>query len=235
MVQRCAGNFRAGLVWSGVIGSFLLFGWMGPAQAKDDLQYWNTLEMVKRLNSQWDLFFRPEMRMEDGATHLFYHEYRQGARFKPSKNLEIGFNYLFVRNENAGGKTLEEHTGEIDVTPKCTLGPFDLSLRSRVELRTIERSAGEQEYRIRLMPKIAYPTSIFHHKVTPYVADDLFYDYTRDAWNQNRAFLGVVVPFKESHGVRTSMDFYYMNQALLGKRHDWSANHILGTKLNVQF
>ena len=215
--------------------SVLLLAAPLSAQAKDDFQYWNTLEITKRLNPEWDLFFRPEMRVEDGASHLFYHEYRQGVRFKPSKQLEIGLNYLFVRNETASGKIREEHTGELDVTPKGKWGPFDLSLRGRVALRTIQGSSGEQEYQVRLMPKIAYPTEIFGHKVSPYVADDAFYDYTRKAWNQNRAFLGVVIPFKEVKGVRTSVDLYYMNQSFLGARHDRSGNHILGTKLNVQF
>ena len=121
------------------------------------------------------------------------------------------------------------------MTPKARLGPFDLSLRGRIALRSIEHSAGEQEYQIRLMPKIATPTQIVGHKVTPYIADDLFYDYTRDAWNQNRFFVGFVVPLWDSSGVRVSSDFYYMHQVVLGKRRDWSSNHILGTKLSVQF
>ena len=220
---------------NGLIVSITFLVMALPVQAKDDFQYWNTLEVVKRLNSRWDFFFRPEMRVENGATHLFYHEYRQGVRFKPCKHLEIGVNYLFVRNENSSGRTLDEHSGELDVTPKGKWGPFDLSLRGRVELRTVQGSAGDQEYRIRLMPNIAYPTEIFGHKVIPYVANDTFYDYTRDAWNQNRAFLGVVVPFKEVRRVRTSVDLYYMNQSLLGARHDRSSNHILGTKFNLQF
>ncbi|MBI3616440.1 MAG: DUF2490 domain-containing protein [Candidatus Omnitrophica bacterium] len=206
-----------------------------PAQGKDDFQYWNTLELVKRLNPKWDLFFRPEIRMEDGASHLFYHEYRQGLRWKPSNHLEFGLNYLFARSENSSGKNRDEHTGELDITPKTKWGPWDFSMRGRVALKTVQGSSGEQEFQIRLMPKIAYSMEIFGHKVTPYIANDAFYDYTRKAWNQNRAFLGVVIPMKEVKGVRSSVDLYYMNQSLLGARHDRSSNQILGTKLNVQF
>ena len=219
----------------GLIASLLLVVAAPGVQAGDDFQYWNTLEIVKRLTPKWDLFFRPEMRMRDDASDLFYHEYRQGVRYRPSKDLEIGLNYLFVRNQSTTGKITEEHTGELDVTPKARLGPFDLSLRGRIALRTIEHSAGEQEYQIRLMPRISTPTQIVGHKVTLYIADDLFYDTTRDAWNQNRVFVGLVVPLLDSNGVRVSSDFYYMHQAVLGKRHDWSSNHILGIKLNVQF
>lgn len=178
----------------------------------------------------------PEVRLRDNSGELFYHEYRQGVRFKLSNHLTLGLNYLFVRNESSG-KPLDEHTGELDITPKTRWGPWDLSVRGRVALRTIERSAGEQEFQIRLMPKIAYPTRLFGQKMAPYIASDFFYDYTRDAVNQVRFFLGVSVPVKSSlPGVETSVDFYYMSQNQLGsKRHDWNSNHILGTKLKVLF
>lgn len=85
------------------------------------------------------------------------------------------------------------------------------------------------------MPKIAHPLPFIKQKVMLYVADDLFYDYTRDAWNQGRFFLGATVPLGQSHGAKVSADVYYMLQHQLGKRHDWSSNHILGTKLSVQW
>ncbi|MBI3010888.1 MAG: hypothetical protein HYY58_00125 [Candidatus Omnitrophica bacterium] len=85
------------------------------------------------------------------------------------------------------------------------------------------------------MPKLAYPTRFAGHKITPYAADDLFYDYTRDAWNQNRLFLGVAVPMGKALGAEVAVDVYYMLQSQLGKRHDWSSNHIVGTKLSMKF
>ena len=218
------------------LAGFLALAAASPVLAKDDFQYWNTLEITKRLNPQWEVFFRPEMRMEDGASHLFYHEYRQGVRWNFSPHLQVGLHYLFVRNESAtSGKTRDEQTGEIDVTPTWKWAAVDLSVRGRAELRTIQGSAGEQEYRIRLMPKAGYPMKLSGHKVTPYVAVDLFYDYTRKAWNQHRDFLGIVVPLRETKETSVTADFYYMHQNLLGARHDRSSNHILGTKLNVRF
>ena len=213
-----------GILWQGAIG------WAG-----DDFQTWHALEVTKRLGKSFEAFFRPEVRIRDNSGELFYHEYRQGLRWKQSEHLEIGLNYLFVRSENSSGKHRDEHTGELDVTPKTKLGPWDLSLRGRLALRTIEGSAGEQEYVVRLMPKVAYPTSILGHKVTPYVADDLFYDYTRDAFNQNRLFVGVSFPLAKPKGVGIGLDLFYMFQSQLGViRHDWSSNHILGSKINVK-
>lgn len=201
--------------------------------ARDDFQSWNSIEISKRFGAQWEVFFLPEIRIRDDASDLFYHEYRQGVRWKPSKYLQVGLNYLFVRNESSG-KPLEEHAGELDVTPKATVGRFNLSVRGRLALRAIQGSSGEQEWQVRLMPKVACPTTLAGHPITPYVADDLFYDYTRDAWNQNRLFLGATIPLGRSRGLEVATDVYYMLQHQLGPR-DWKSNHILGTRVSVRF
>ena len=223
--------------WAGFIVFCLIgFGPLPTGWAGDDFQTWQTLEIKKQLGPEWELFFMPEIRIRDDASELFYHECRQGIRFKPSKHLQVGVNYLFARNTNTAGKHRDEHTGELDITPKTSWGVFDLSMRYRLALRTIEGSAGEQEYQMRFNPKVAYPTKFAGHPVTPYAAGDFFYDYTRDSFNQSRLFLGVAVPLGERKGVKTSVDLYYMFQSQLGVvRKDWSSNHILGTKFVISF
>ena len=48
-------------------------------------------------------------------------------------------------------------------------------------------------------------------------------------------FLGVALPFGKSFGSDVGVDLYYMLQSQLGKRHDWSSNHILGTKWSMRW
>lgn len=213
----------------------VLLGGIRWARAGDDFQSWHTVELRKSLNPSWELFFMPEARIRDDSSELFYHEYRQGIRFSPSPHWTLGLNYLFIRSENAAGKHGDEHTGELDVTPKTTLGPLQLSMRWRLALRTIEGSSGEQEVQMRFNPKVAYPTQLGDWTLTPYVADDLFYDYTRDAFNQNRLYIGVSLPLGQLRGAKTALDLYYMLQHQLGPRRDWNSNQVLGTKLTIQF
>lgn len=220
--------------WVGLVAGWLVLSHTPVTWARDDFQSWNTLELSKRVGPRWELFFLPEIRIRDDAGELFYHEYRQGVRWKPSQSLQVGLNYLFVRNESSG-KPREEHTGELDVTPNVTVARLKLSVRGRLALRTIQGSAGEQEWQLRLMPKMAYSIQVAGRTITPYLADDVFYDYTRDAWNQNRLFLGVTVPVGTSGNAEMGMDVYYMLQSQLGSRRDWSSNHVLGTKLSVKF
>ncbi|GEM_PF-395770 len=215
--------------------AFAVFSVPMRASAKDDFQIWDSLDVRKNLGPHWELFFAPQIRVRDDASDLFYHEYRQGIRWK-SPHLQVGVNYLFVRNTSASiSKVNEEHTGELDVTPKTTIQGVNLSLRGRLSMRTIQRSAGEQEWQIRLMPKIAYPLKLGTYTVTPYAADDLFYEYTRKAWNQNRVFLGVVLPLHTTKTTKLTLDCYYLLQSVLGSGHDWSSNHIFGTTIGLEF
>src|SRR3989338_4673532 len=191
----------------------LLLGVVPQAWAGDDVQSWVATELVKRVTKTVDLFFRPEIRIRDDIGELFYHEFRQGVRWAATPHLGIALNYVF-----AG-----------DTPSKGRWGPFDVSARGRVALRQIQGSAGEQEWQWRIMPKLAYPTKLAGRAITPYVADDLFYDYTRKAFNQNRFFLGVGIPLAAPRGTTLTADLYYMLQSKLGSvRHDWSENHVLG-------
>lgn len=226
-------KWRRWVGWGILVGA--LVGGPRLARAGDDLQTWHAVELSKRLGATWSCFIAPEIRIRDEASELFYHEFRQGVRWSPSKHLTLGLNYLFARNASSG-KSLDEHTGELDLTPKWSWGRVQGSVRGRLALRTIQRSAGEQEYQLRVMPKVAYPTHLLGRRVTPYLANDAFYNYTRDAWNQNRFYVGIAIPLIVSSRVETSVDLYYMLQHQLGSRRgDWSSNHVLGSKWSVKF
>ncbi|MBI1977696.1 MAG: DUF2490 domain-containing protein [Candidatus Omnitrophica bacterium] len=202
--------------------------------ARDDFQYWSKYEISKELGPQFEVFYNPEFRLRDNASDFFYHEHRQGLRFKPSKYLTLSFNYLFARNQPQHGQPLWEHRGELDVTPKLDWGRLNFSVRGRAELRQVQGSSGEAEWRFRIQPGIAYRAKLLGYQFKPYVSNDLYYDVERDAWNQNRLYLGVSFPLGKFKGVRPSMDFYYMLRSQQNIRDDWNSNHIFGTKFSVR-
>ena len=217
------------ILWAGLVAGRIV-----PTQAyAHDFQAWSTLQITKQLGPEWETFFLPEVRIRDNASEVFYNEFRQGVRWRQSKNLTLGLNYLYARNESSG-KPLQEHTGELDVTPKVDLGPFLLSLRGRLARRAFEGKS-KREWQIRFKPKIAYPIQLPGRTITPYIADDLYYDFTQAAWNQNRLFLGATVPLGKSTEMKVNVELYYMLQSQRRARKLWITNSILGTKLTVRF
>lgn len=202
--------------------------------AEDDFQYWSKYEVSKAFGSRFEIFYNPEFRLRDDASDFFYHEHRQGLRFKPSQYLTLSFNYLFSRNQPYRGQPLWEHRGELDVTPQASFGRFHFSVRGRAELRQVQGSSGEAEWRFRIQPGVAYKAQLFGHQFKPYVMNDLFYDVERDAWNQNRLYLGASFPLGKIKSVQPSIDFYYMLQSQRSVRDDWNSNHIFGTKFSLR-
>ena len=203
-------------------------------EARDDFQYWGTFEVAKALGSSWEVFFLPELRARDGASELFYHEYRQGVRWKPSKYFHTSFNYLLVRNEPRRGEPLWEHRGELDLMPKASLGRWEASLRGRIAFGEVQGSSGEEEWQFRLGSRLSYQAKLFGYQFRPYVFHDLFYDVERDSWNQNRIFIGIDFPLGEWKGVKPSFGAYYLLQSVRSVRDDWNSNHIFGTKLTLR-
>jgi len=207
---------------------------VSPTLADDDFQYWSVYEISKELNPEFELFYSPQFRLRDDASELFYHEHRQGIRWKPSQYLHFSFNYLIARNEPAKGEPNYENRGELDITPRYRYGPWAFSLRGRIGLRQVQGNAFAEEWRYRLKPKIAYKTELFGHPFTPYVSNDLFYDDRRHSWNQNRVYLGVSAPVGAYKGIQSSVSVWYLFQSKRGSRGDWSSNHIVGTKLSFK-
>src|SRR3989338_2918704 len=108
-----------GRVSRGGAGLFalLLLGVVPQAWAGDDVQSWVATELVKRVTKTVDLFFRPEIRIRDDIGELFYHEFRQGGRWAATPHFGIALNYLFAPH-TPSDKLRDEHTGEVDITPK---------------------------------------------------------------------------------------------------------------------
>ncbi|MBI3999353.1 MAG: DUF2490 domain-containing protein [Candidatus Omnitrophica bacterium] len=202
--------------------------------AKDDFQYWSKYEISKEIGEYFEVFYEPEFRLRDDAGDFFYHEHRQGLKWKPLRYLSFSFNYLFARNQGKKGQPQWEHRGELDVTPKITLGHWNFSVRERAELRQVQGSSGEGEWRFRIRPAISHKTELFGYQFQPYLTNDLFYDLERDAWNQNRASVGIIFPLGRWKVAQPSVDFYYMLQSQRSVRDDWSSNHIFGTKFSVK-
>ena len=208
----------------------------GNVRAGDDFQYWSKYEISKTLGPEYEVFYSPEIRFRDDASDFFYHEHRVGLRFKQFDNLGVELHYLFGRTEPAKGPWKNENRAELDLTPKWKWGEYTLSVRGRAELRHIEGSTGDPlEWRFRFKPQIAWNGELFGHPVKPYIANDIFYDTEKDAWNQNRVYVGLGIPLGDWHGASTSLGVYYIFKSNRNSTGDWSSSSILGSKIALKF
>ena len=200
----------------------------------EDWQSWNGLKISRQLRPELSVFYQPQVRWRDHADDFYYHEHRLGFRRKECKHFSWGLNYLYGRSQSAAsGNWLDEHRGELDFVPRTVLGPFILSFRGRLELRSLQSKPGDV-WRGRIMPKLAYPLKFGEHAFTPYLAHDWFYDFENDFWNQNRLYAGSVFPLGRIKDASLKLNLFYMLQSQRKTGGDWGSKHILGSSLAIQ-
>jgi hypothetical protein len=170
------------------------------------------------------------MRFRDDIGDFFYYHFRNGVVFHANKNLDLGTTYRIARSENSAGDWSTEHRLELDITPKFKAGDFNISNRGRFEHRWLESAADRWRYRNEF--KVAYPTAIGDFKLTPYISEELYYDFEVDKMNLNWAKLGADKKITE----HLLLGIFYMHEASrVGTTSEWDTNHYLGTKAVLSF
>ena len=74
------------------------------------------------------------------------------------------------------------------------------------------------------------PLVLGSSELSAYVSEEIFYDFKTDAYNQNRAVLGIVKPLSSA----VELDLYYMYKATL-RSSGWSGVNVFGTDMTIAF
>ncbi len=110
---------------------------------------------------------------------------------------------------------------------KHDVGSWKTKLKTKCELRDLE---GEDVWRIRAKLKVQRPIRVGGKELVPYFAEEPFYSFSKERWNQNRAFFGVNVPIND----HLEIALYYLNKAK-NRGEVWTSDHIIGTEVVIPF
>jgi hypothetical protein len=211
----------------GFIFLFLFLGIINiNLKAEDDFLYYGSLKFDHKLNEKWKVFFQTETYLKDDASNLYYWHLKEGVVFSLNKNLDLGLNYRFVREESKKDKWENEHRIEFVITPKFSLGEFIIKDRNQFEYRSLEGKSDRWRYRnkISFCKKISKDIKIF-------LANELFLDLNHLIRNKNRLDLGFVKNLNEE----VSFKCFYRLESTRKKHAEWDSKHILGTELVFKF
>lgn len=201
------------------------------AFAGGDNKYYSEFAFKHKLNDKFDLFFTPEFRYNDDMGNLYYYQMRVGSTFHAHKNLDLALAYRFLQNKVAGDwDNNDVQYIEMITIPKVSLGGFDISDANKFERRFYENAANRWVYRNLLM--FAYPTKIGNFELTPYVSDEIYYDFELSKANLNWATLGAN---KKINKYLTVGLYYRAETSRVGSSSEWLTNHILGSNVTVSF
>lgn len=194
------------------------------AKKGDDWQYWNDMEIQKRIAEDWALKFHTEQWLRDDFTDLYTYIFDGGVLWSPYNFLEITPSFRYEHEKDARGRKTSEKRWYLDAVFKQTFKKIKFSDRSRIEYR--DKNIGSDFWRYRNRVKAAYPLNVRGFQFSPYVSEELFWDISNHQLNQNRLAGGISWNLSKPLTLST----YYMWRSRKSGS-DWNDEHILGTSL----
>lgn len=145
---------------------------------------------------------------------------------KLTENVSLGAGYWLERKE-ADGSWTSENRLLLPLIIGWTAKPWLFQLRNQLEYRDLEDDQDRWRFRERITVK--WPVQVGQLSVVPFASEEVFYDFTVERMNQNRAAVGLSVPW----GKHMTWTMYYANKA--DRDGDWSTVNVLGTEVALKF
>jgi Protein of unknown function (DUF2490) len=223
------------LNWLGVLA--LLFCFIpahaqSPPPPRDDRQFWNETQLIKRLTENKDFIIIGVFRLGREFQRPVDERIGAAVAFKLNKFLTLTPAYLYVDQQPFAGRRISEHRLLFTFTGKLTLGKFTFTDRNQFERHVRHASRDFTIYRNRL--QIDHPAHLGAFAFKLFVADEIFYSTQagpagRQGWFRNRISAGIIKQFNE----RFNAEFFYLYQ------HDGLSNpgnvHAVGTLFRIYF
>lgn len=197
-----------------------------------DGKYYSEFVLKHKVNDKFDTFFNPELRLNDDMGNLYYYSLRGGVTYHAYKNLDLSLASRFLQTKNSkdkwGGDTY--YIPEMIIIPKVTVRGFNLSDANKFEYRVIENATDRWVYRN--LATVAYPTKIGSFEFTPYISEEVYYDFEINKMNLNWATIGANKKITKNLAV----GLYYRNEVVrTGTTSSWVTNNILGSNITIDF
>lgn len=214
-----------------VLTAFLSFLTLNVS-ANTDNKYYSEYAIKHKLNDKFDLFFTPELRYKNDMEDLYYYHIRAGLTYHADKNLDLSLASRFIQTKDSSGDWSNNDTEYIEmiVTPKIKARGFNLSDANKLEYRFIENARDRWVYRNLIT--VAYPAKIGNFEFTPYVSDEVYYDFEIERVNLNWVTIGASKKLTKN----LSLGLYYRDEtSRVGKTTKWVTNQILGSNVTIDF
>ena len=195
-----------------------IFGFSQTTPPRNDAQFWNDTQFIIPLKKEKDekgkefdrvvLFVTTTLRVGRNWQHLIDERIGFGFDFKINKYLTLTPSYVYRAGQPFVGRSERESLYRFAVSLEKRLSKFSLKDRNLIEYRDRYRNvANSTRYRNKLqltIPITKNKKEIF----SPFVADEVFYDFSVKAWTRNEISAGISKKFTNNF----SADFFYAFQ-----------------------
>lgn len=191
-----------------------------------DTQNWNDVFLSVPMTKRVDFIMQGTIRNGRDITRRVDERLGIGFSFKFGKYLTVIPNYLYIGMQPFQGRSGFEQRLSLPATIRFTVGKFTLADRNTLERRFRRPGINSTRYRNRL--QIDHPIGPAKHKLSLFVSDEAFYDWSFNAWVRNRASIGVTKVLNKHF----TGDLYYMRQN--DARSFPGDLHVIGTSLRIK-
>jgi hypothetical protein len=129
-----------------------------------------------------------------------------GFSFKLGKYLTVIPNYLYIGTQPFEGRRVFEDRLSVTTNIRIPVGRFVLADRNLFERRFRRPGGNSTRYRNRL--QVEHPFGPAKQKISLFVSDEVFYDWSFNAWVRNRASVGM----SKAVNKHLTFDLYYLRQ-----------------------
>jgi hypothetical protein len=201
----------------------LLFANVASGQAipQSDTQNWNDVSLTVPVAGPFDFVLQGTLRNGRNITRPVDERIGVGFNLRLGKYLTVFPNYMHIDMQPFEGRRVYEERLAVATTVKFSLGKFVLSDRNTFERRLRTLAVDATRYRNRVL--VEHPIGPAKHKLSLLISDEVFYDWSFNAWVRNRFAVGGSKVVNKHF----TLDLYYMRQ---NDSHSFPGDlHIIGT------
>lgn len=173
--------------------------------SQTDTQNWNDVYFTVPLAGPVDFIMQGTIRNGRDVSRPVDERLGVGFVFKVGKYLTVVPNYLYIDAQPFEGRRTFENRLSVTSIVRFPVGRFTFAERNIFERRL--RTAGvSTRYRNRL--QVDYRIGPDKHKLSLFVSDEVFYDWSFNAWGRNRAAVGISKVLNKN----VTLELYYLRQ-----------------------
>jgi Protein of unknown function (DUF2490) len=174
--------------------------------SQTDNQFWTDVQLAVPVTKIIDFNILGTLRIGRDISHAVDERVGVGFTFRLGKYVTVAPNYLHIGTQPFENRRGWENRLTLPVTLRFNAGEFRLSDRNQFERRF--RSNGTRSTRYRNRFQVDHPIGADKLKLSLFVADEVFYDWSVDRWVRNRFSVGASKVFNKYY----TQDFYYLRQ-----------------------
>ncbi len=218
-------RIRGGLI---AVAALLFVSSVGQAQLLDqtDNQQWTEVQFAVPLSKTVDFDLLGVLRLGRDISRPVDERIGVAFTFKLGQYVSVQPAYLNIGMQPFEGRRVWESRLALPVTIRYPLGKFRLSDRNLFERRIRRPGINSTRYRNKL--QVEHPFGPKKMNLSAFIADEVFYDWSFDAWVRNRFQVGVSRVFNKHF----TGDLWYLRQ---NDGHSIPGDlHVIGTSLRFR-